>query len=71
MRHAYPLIWCLPEKTQAKLLGELTSMDILPLRQWSEWRESPSFPVRPGPCSIDADINYDKFIRQAPSTSRG
>ncbi len=67
MRHAYPLIWCLPEDVQAKLLGQISSVDAIPQEEWSEWQEG----RKKGPSLITRGVNYDKLIRQAPSRSRG
>ncbi len=66
MRHAYPLIWCLPEDIQAKLLGQISDINAVPDQVWSEWQEGRN----KDPSLIDRDVNYDKFIRQAPSRSR-
>ena len=64
MRHALPLIYCVNEETQAKLLGMITDLNSLPRPEWVEWRPDKR------PVDIDEGIDYDKFIRQAPSRSR-
>lgn len=65
-RQAYPLIWCVSEDTRAKLLGRISDRDIIPPEAWVPWQ------VTENPATIPAvPVNYDKFIRQAPSKSRG
>ena len=64
MRYALPLIYCVDEETQAKLLGMITDINSVPRCEWVEWRPDKR------PVEIDRGIDYDKFIRQAPSKSR-
>lgn len=71
MRHAYPLLWCLPEGTQAKLLGQISDISAVPRELWSEWEPKGESSQSPIHQSVGAGVDYDKFIRQSPSRSRG
>ncbi len=66
MRHGLPLIYCLSEEVRAKLLG--LRKELPPEPVWVEvGTDKKPRPFTPGVVEED----YDKFIRQAPSRSRG
>ena len=67
MRQAYPLIWCLSEDARAKLLGQVSNLDIVPPEAWVPWLATENLATKPA-VSVE---DYDRFIRQAPSKSRG
>lgn len=68
MRHSYPLIFCVSEDAYSKLLGGISSLDVIPDEIWSNWEEPPMVKSQ---ISVPYGFNYDRFIRQAPSKSRG
>ena len=71
MRYALPLIYCVDEETQANLLGMITDINSVPRCEWVEW---PAFEVTITPLDLrsveEAEMYYNKFMRQAPSRSR-
>ena len=78
MRYALPLIYCVDEETQAKLLGMITDINSVPAPVWHEWPAPELIDFKPIPVS-DMEKEYvkgyndmiDKIMRQAPSRSRG
>ena len=73
MRQALPLIYCVSEDTRAKLLGMVTDLNSVPRMEWVDWLPPVEFVVTPLPIRDiqEAREYYDRFMRQAPSRSRG
>ena len=70
MRHAFPLLYCLPDDTKAKLLGKVSELDSVPAAMWKECKDSQASPMPSVPPG-SAEVDYAKFMRQVPSRSRG
>jgi len=72
MRHALPLWYCLDYDTQAKLAPLLAEPDSIPPPVWQKW---PAIEFEITPLDLrsveEAEEYYNKFMRQAPSRSRG
>lgn len=71
MRRALPLIYCVSDDTQAKLLGRITDMDSVPKLEWVDWLPI-VFKVTPLPLrDLEAAREYyEREMRQKPSRSR-
>lgn len=67
MRYALPLWYCIDYETQEKLAPMLEDPMSIPPCVWSEWRSGNAGRL---PVDIDRNVDYDKFMRQAPSRSR-
>jgi len=70
MRYALPIWHCLDLDTQVKLAPLLHDAHSIPPPVWQEWPHS----LASGediPIAGQLEVNYDKFMRQAPSKSRG
>jgi len=74
MRYALPLWHCLDYDTQVKLAPLLHDAHSIPPPIWQEW-PAPEVRFDITPLDIrsieEAEEYYNKFMRQAPSRSRG
>ena len=64
MRHALPLLYCVSDDIRAKLLGMIKDLSSVPEPEWKVWQPDRSKVI------LD-EVDYGKFMRQAPSRSRG
>ena len=67
MRYGLPVFFCLKLEQQRKLVDYSSDIVAIPSNEWNEWQSNKESILQP----ILEDVDYDRFIRQAPSKSRG
>lgn len=58
MRYALPLLYCVSDDIQAKLLGRITDLNSVPKMEWREWGKLE--------LKIESLEEIDKLMRQRP-----